>query len=265
MRVGVINLMPHAERYEPSLVGALEQAGFPLEFAWIRLASHGYRSSDPAHLKAHYQSFESALEAGPLDALILTGAPIETLPFDEVRYWPELSAILLYARRSIRSTLGLCWGALALAKLEGIEKTTFSHKLFGVFDHGALRAEHPLLASASASVACPQSRHAGIDDAVLEAHARDGRVDLLTHAAGAGYSLFATADLRFVMQLGHPEYELDRIGFEWQRDRSLGRSDVSAPLNCDAESGAPRIDWRASSRAFFRDWLAFVASASLGA
>jgi homoserine O-succinyltransferase len=254
----VINLMPRLETYEPSLVGALARAGGPgedVQFAWLRLATHGYRSSDPAHLEAHYRSYDAAMKEAPLDGLLLTGAPVETLEFEAVHYWEELAGILRRARSEVPSTLGVCWGAMALAALEGISKVTLPRKVFGAFSHELSAEGRAWLPSLGATYRCAQSRHAGLEDASVERAIRGGRVVPLARGVEAGSTLLATRDRRVLMHLGHPEYEPSRITFEWERDRSAGRPDVTAPAGFDEEGQTPQAPWEADSRAFFRAWL----------
>lgn len=263
LRIGVINLMPAAESYELLLLRALGGAAETLEQharmaiapVWIKLERHLYGSRDAAHLYANYRSFERAMEGG-LAGLILTGAPIETLPFEAVRYWRELRPILERARAELTSTLGLCWGGLALAKLLEIEKRSFESKLFGSFALRALTlAQGPNLAG-SGTVHCAQSRHAGIDDEPLEQAAAAGSVRLLAHGEATGYSVFESADGRFVMHLGHPEYDRERLVHEYLRDQAAGRHDVTAPHGVDLASSAAL---RSHGPLFFARWLERIA------
>lgn len=266
LRIGVINLMPRLETYEPlllrSLVGAHPQARVAL--AWIRLETHAYRSSNPAHLQAHYRSYEATLRAAPLDGLLLTGAPVETLPFEEVHYWEELASVLRHARRNVPTTLGVCWGAMALAALEGISKGTLPRKVFGAFEHQLSAEGRAWLPSLGGVLRCAQSRHAGLDDASVARAIQEGRVASLARGDEAGHTLLTTTDQRIVMHLGHPEYEPDRIAFEWARDRGAGRADVVAPAGFDADGSRPTVPWEVDSRAFFRRWIDSMLSARQG-
>ncbi len=256
LRVGIINVMPQAERYEYHLLYPLAKTIIQVEPVWIRLADHTYRSSDKNHLDRYYRRFEEANADRALDGLILTGAPIEQLPYDQVTYWEELSKILQYARAHIPSTLGICWGGLALAKLLGIEKVSYPMKIFGVYEARNLDRSHPITGDFDDVFACPQSRHSGIDDPVLEQAQRDGSVHLLAHADGAGYVIFESSDRRFLMHLGHPEYEAERIATEYWRDQQRGRTDVAAPTNYDLKN--PMNRWRTNCLDFFTQWLRFL-------
>lgn len=257
LKIGIINIMPRLEAYEPLLLRRLASSGSAVEPVFIRLESHAYTSSDRAHLERFYRTF---VQAGHLDGLVLTGAPVEEVDFVDVRYWRELTTILDRARHEVRSTLGICWGGLALGAMLDIPKRPFRQKLFGVFEERVLLDDDPLVPrSAGPTVRCAQSRHSGNDDALLEQAAERGRVRLLTHSPKVGYSVFASPDHRFVAHLGHPEYEADRLVFEWERDRKAGRDDVPSPHGLDLEH--PTTTWRRDSEAFFARWLTLVGRA----
>ena len=252
LRIGIINIMPRAESYEPYLRRPLAGSAAPIELAWIRLESHVYSSSDREHIGRSYRTFDQTVAEGPLDGLVLTGAPVEELSYDAITYWPELSAILAFGRQTIRSTLGLCWGGMALAKQLGIEKRSFPRKVFGVFENRKLVPGGGLLGPGE-RFWCAQSRHSGIADGVLEDAREAGALVLLSHAPETGYTVFATPEHSFVMHLGHPEYEPSRLIEEWQRDARLGRTDVEPPRNFDL--GAPVNTWRPHRAAFFSGWV----------
>lgn len=251
--------MPRAESYEAFLTRALSRWPGPLSVDWIRLESHTYSSSDQEHIARGYQTFEQVLAGHSLDGLILTGAPVEELAYEAVTYWPELSQILLEARRKIAGTLGLCWGGMALGKLLGFEKHRLEKKLFGVFENRNLRPEGGLLTNEDEWFCCAHSRHAGLADQDLEAGRAAGELRLLAHASDTGYSIFETADQRFVGHLGHPEYEPARLVEEFRRDSALGRTDVGAPRNIDL--AAPIDTWGSHRTGFFKAWLARLARA----
>jgi homoserine O-succinyltransferase len=258
LRVGIINIMPRIEAYEPSLLGPLGRVPARIEPVFIRLRSHGYGSSDQGHLDRFYRTFDQVLADGPLDGLILTGAPVEEIPFEQVRYWQELGEILGFARQQIPGTLGICWGGLALGGLVGVKKTLFSRKLFGVFENRVLVPDHPVLQAPGGSFVCAHSRHSGVADAELERAAAEGRVRLLSHAPDTGYSVFETPDQRYLMHLGHPEYEGERLVFEWERDSALGRADVPPPHAFDPL--APSTPWREHREHLLQSWVRRLAS-----
>jgi homoserine O-succinyltransferase len=256
LRIGILNVMPKAETYEFSLLQPLGRSILQIEPLWLRLETHRYTSSNQEHIRTLYVTFEEAVRRKPLDGLIITGAPVEEMPFEEVYYWEELTHILTYARRNVASTLGICWGGLALAKLIGMEKSMLPKKLFGVFKNRNLEREHRITGDTDDVFWCPQSRHSGVRDQDLEQALKRGVVRALAHAPETGYTIFESTDQRFVMHLGHPEYEPERLLHEYQRDLELGRTDVEAPANFDLER--PVNVWRSHRNEFFSQWLKFI-------
>jgi homoserine O-succinyltransferase/O-acetyltransferase len=259
LRVGIINIMPRAESYETYLRRPLVAASVPVDPVWIRLESHIYSSSDLERVRSRYQTFDAARAQAPLDALILTGAPVEELAFEDVRYFSELRAILEHSRERAVPTLGLCWGGLALGHLLGVPKALFEKKLFGVFEQSWLEPTHPLARGSQPHFPCTHSRHSGVLDVELE-RARDaGLVRLLAHGADTGYTLFESHDRLFLAHLGHPEYPARRLLEEYERDTSAGRAGVEAPLNYDLTH--PQATWTPHSDRLFDNWLATISTA----
>lgn len=256
LRIGILNIMPKAEAYEFRLLQPLGRSVLQIDPVWIRLETHPYRSSDAEHLKNLYISFDEATAGGPLDGLIITGAPVEELPFEKVLYWEEVRRILELARRTIPSTLGICWGGLALAKLLGIEKTVTRRKLFGVFETRNLDPGHRVTGDLDDVFWCPQSRFSGIPDDVLERERDKGTVNLLAHSAAAGYTIFESADRRYLIHLGHPEYDASRLVEEYRRDAQAGLRGVEPPANLDLEHPVNR--WKGQGAEFFSQWLRFL-------
>ncbi len=256
LRVGILNIMPKGEAYEPYLLFPLSRTIIQIEPIWIRLHSHAYKSTDIDHLDHYYDYFENAIAKAPLDGLVVTGAPVEEMEYEQVSYWDEITTILTFARQNITSTFGICWGGLALAKMVGIEKEMFKEKLFGVFETRNLDRSHPITGELDDVFWCVQSRHSGISDGVLERERSAGKLNLLAHSNNGGYTIFESADRRFLMHLGHPEYEAQRLVEEYQRDAALGRSDVPRPANLDVNKPVNR--WRSHGLEFFAQWIRFI-------
>lgn len=256
LRIGIFNIMPQAEHYEYSLLFPLGRTVIQIEPVWLRLKNHHYNSSNKEHLRNFYITFEQALEGGGLDGLIVTGAPVEEIPFEEVTYWNEVRDILNYARENTVSTLGICWGALALAKHLGMEKVRFEKKLFGVFETENIDRKHRITGEMDDIFWCPQSRHSGVADETIDREARDGRIIPLAYSNETGYTIFESGDHRFLMHLGHPEYDVRRLVDEYERDMRKGREDVEAPVNFDL--ARPRNRWRAHSLEFFSQWVKYI-------
>ena len=256
LRIGILNIMPEAEKYEFSLLHPLGRSVLQIEPVWIRLETHEYSSTNPAHLNSLYMSFEEAIYKQKLDGLIVTGAPVEEIPFEEVKYWKEILRILKYAQRNIPSTLGLCWGGLAIAKFLGIDKEVYPKKLFGVFETYNLNRNHRITGDMDDVFWCPQSRHSGIPDKILEEEQKKGKINLLAHSKEAGYIIFESSDQRFLIHLGHFEYEPSRIIEEYNRDIKAGRKDVELPKNLDMNN--PLNVWRTHRNEFFSQWVKFI-------
>jgi homoserine O-succinyltransferase len=256
LRVGILNIMPKAETYEFSLLHPLGRSVLQIEPVWIRLLTHTYMSSDRAHLDSLYVPFEEAIKDNNLDGLVLTGAPVEEIPFEQVSYWDEIKRILKYAQKNIASTLGICWGGLALAKYLGIDSILFKEKLFGVFETFNLDRTHRITGDLDDVFWCPQSRHSGIADEVMELEREKGNINLLAFSKEAGYTIFESTDQRFLMDLGHLEYEPHRLVEEYDRDVKKGRTDVPVPENFDLNKPVNR--WRGNRAEFFQQWIKYI-------
>ncbi len=256
LRIGVLNIMPEAETYEFSLLFPLGRSVIQIEPVWLKLKTHMYKSTSRSHLESLYLTFDEAIAENHLDGLIVTGAPVEEIPFEEVSYWDEIVEILTYARSNIASTLGLCWGGLALAKMMGIEKVIYPLKLFGVFESYNTNRHHRVTGEMDDVFWCPQSRFSGIHDEALEKAQRDGIVNLLAHADEPGYFIFESVDGKYLIHLGHFEYESNRLVEEYLRDKKRGRIDVMPPKNVNIHK--PKNRWRAHNLEFFTQWIKSV-------
>ncbi len=253
LRIGILNIMPLGKQYEFNLFHPLGLSPLQIEPIWIRLTSHSYKTWDLEHLSQHYVGWEDAMSPSPLDGLIITGAPVEHLPFEEVNYWPELVELIEEARKSCASTLGLCWAGFALAYLAGVQKIVFNKKLFGVFPMRSLVPAHSIMGTQDDYFYCPQSRHAGLPDESMEEAERQGRLRLLSYGEKVGYTIFETTDQRQLMHLGHPEYNVSRLVSEMERDKARG--DVPPPENFNFQK--PQTLWRSHRNLMFQQWLWF--------
>jgi len=253
LRIGILNIMPLGEKYEFNILHPLGLSVLQLEPIWIRLESHNYKSWEPKHVDDIYVTYEEAMREQPLDGLILTGAPVETIDFEDVYYWEEIKTILSDARKNIPSTLGLCWAGFVMAYLEGVKKLNYDPKLFGVFELKNLAPDHPIMGELDDVFFCPQSRHAGMLDEAMEEASEAGRLKLLAYGPEAGYSIFSTTDDRFIAHTGHPEYNATRLAEEAKRDH--GNPEVPAPANFDFNN--PLNRWRSHRNTFFAQWVSY--------
>jgi homoserine O-succinyltransferase len=253
LRIGILNIMPLGEKYEFNILHPLGLSVLQLEPVWIRLESHSYKSWEPKHVADIYVTYKEAMCDQPLDGLILTGAPVETVDFEDVYYWEEIKTILSDARKNIPSTLGLCWAGFVMAYLEGVKKINYDHKLFGVFELKNLAPDHPIIGELDDVFFCPQSRQAGMPDEAMEEASESGRLKLLAYGPEAGYSIFSTTDERFIAHTGHPEYNATRLAEEAKRDH--GNPEVPAPANFDFNN--PLNLWRSHRNTFFAQWVSY--------
>jgi homoserine O-succinyltransferase len=256
LRIGILNIMPRAETYEYSLLHPLGRSVLQIEPIFIRLKTHAYTSTSHDHLEHLYRPFEDVVRNSHLDGLILTGAPVEDLDFSEVSYFDEVRRILRYARDNVPSTLGLCWGGLAMARFIGIDKIITPKKIFGVFQARNLDRNHRITGEMDDLFWCPLSSHSIIPDSVMEKERDKGTINLLARSEEAGYVVFESSDRRFLMHLGHPEYEPQRLIEEYRRDMKAGRTDVEPPVNVDP--AAPVNIWRGHRTEFFSQWIKYV-------
>ena len=253
LRIGILNIMPLGKQYEFNLLHPLGLSPLQIEPIWIRLKSHGYKTWDHSHLKNLYVNWEQAMSPAPLDGLIITGAPVEQIPFEKVDYWSELVELINEAKSLCASTLGLCWAGFALAYLAGVDKSNFDKKLFGIYPLKSLVPGHPIMGTQDDQFLCPQSRYAGLPDDQMEDAQRKGRLRLLAYGARVGYTIFETTDQRQLMHLGHPEYNVSRLVAEMERDKTRG--DVPPPENFNPNES--RTSWRSHRNLLFQQWLWF--------
>ncbi len=256
LRIGILNIMPQAETYEYNLLFPLGRTLVQIEPIWIKLKDHKYKSSDKNHLESLYVTFEEAVSKKHLDGLILTGAPVEEKKFDDITYWKEVTEILKYAKGNIASTLGVCWGGLALAKFMGIEKVVYEKKLFGVFEIDNINRDHNITGELDDKFWCPLSSHSGLTDVALEQAQKEGKVNLLAHSKETGYVIFESTDKRMIAHLGHPEYDSYRLIEEYERDVKRNKKGVEKPKNIDMKNPINR--WRGHCLEFYSQWIKYV-------
>ena len=258
LRIGILNVMPEAKSYEFSLLHPLGRSVLQIIPVWIKLHSHAYTSTAKNHLDNLYLYFEEAIKHQPLDGMIITGAPVEHLNFKEVRYWQELEQILMICRQTVPSTLGICWGGMALAYLLGIDKVSYPKKMFGVFETVNLNRSHPITGGLDDVFWLPQSRFSGYDNNTLEMAEKNKQICLLAQTLGADYPIFESYDRRFIVNLGHFEYASSRFLEEYNRDQT--REDVAAPENFNLSEPINR--WRGQRNEFFYQWLRYCHEAT---
>ena len=253
LRIGILNIMPLGEQYELNLLNPLGLSILQIEPIWIKLKSHVYKTWPEGHLNQLYSTYEDATKHHPLDGLIVTGAPVEHLDFEEVIYWKEIVEIINHAKQTCPSTLGLCWGAMALAYMADVPKLTFKQKLFGVFELRNLATGHPIMGALDDKFLCPQSRIAGTANDVMEIAQERGDLNLLAFGEQSGYSIFETTDQKQIMHMGHPEYNSRRLAHEAKRDIH----DPTVPEIHNFDFKQPENVWRMHRNTFFQQWIRY--------
>ncbi|SKA01126.1 homoserine O-succinyltransferase [Pilibacter termitis] len=252
LKIVIVNLMPQKEATELQLLRLLSQSPIQLDIRLLKMRTHRAKTASNHHLDKFYQDFLK-LQHENFDALIVTGAPVETMPFEKVDYWAELCEILKWSQKHCFSCLHICWGAQAgLFFHYGIEKYLYSQKLFGIYTQRVL-TPHPLLRGFNDTFDCPQSRYTGIR---LEA----GECPELQHLdenAEIGSTIFVSKDQKNIFVLGHLEYETETLKEEFLRDLKKNLP-TSMPLNYFEQNnphGRIENTWRCSASLFFHNWI----------
>jgi len=254
LRIAVLNLMPTKLVTELQLLRLLGNTPLQVDVTLIRMESHESRNVPAEHLEAFYEPVGRVLRER-FDGLVVTGAPVEELPFEEVDYWPEMAGLLDWSRTSVWSTLHICWGAQAgLYRHFGIGKHKLPEKMFGLFAHRVLDARAPLVRGFDERFLAPHSRHTGIEAADIEAAPG---LRLLAASDEAGAYLAASEDGRMVFVTGHPEYDRLTLRAEYERDRAKGLP-IAVPRNYypdDDPSREPVMTWRSHAHLLYANWL----------
>ena len=223
------------------------------------MASHESKNTPHDHLVKFYDTFE-AFRNRRYDALVITGAPVEEMDFEDVDYWDELVEVMKWSRTNVYSTLHICWGALAgLYFHHGVNKVALPSKLFGVFATRLTDEYNFLTNGFDERFFMPHSRHAGIDLAQLDEHIGRDLYALGTSPV-TGPSILATSDMRQVFITGHLEYAKGTLDAEYRRDLGLGRP-IDMPRNYypdDDPANEPCLTWRSHANLFWRNWLNYI-------
>ncbi|GHV83037.1 homoserine O-succinyltransferase [Spirochaetia bacterium] len=257
LRVAIINLMPTTVTTEIQLLRLLGNTPLQVDISLLRMGSHTSHNAPPGHLKKFYVNSREAYKER-YDGLIITGAPVETLPFEDVDYWSELANILDYSLHNVWSTLHICWGAQAgLYQRYGIGKKVLDCKLFGVFAHNVNEKLSPLFRGFDDIFLSPQSRYT---ESNRDAIASNANLTIQS-ATPCGSPFIVTArNGRDIYINGHLEYDALTLDAEYKRDKAKGL-DINIPVNYylnDDPYKTPIVRWRAHAHLFFSNWLNYV-------
>lgn len=254
LRIAILNLMPTKIATETHLLRLLGNSPIQVEVTLLHMGSHSSRNTPPEHLEAFYTTFDQVRHRR-FDGLVITGAPVEQLEFEDVDYWGELVELLDWSREHVYSTMHVCWGAqAALYRHYGVPKYQLPTKMFGVFDHDVLDARTPILSGFDEVFPAPHSRHTEIraDDIRAVPQLR-----LLATSPEAGVYLVGNEDGREFYVTGHPEYERDTLKLEYDRDvaRDLPIAVPHHYYPGDDPGRPPRVTWRSHAFLLYANWL----------
>jgi len=254
LRVAILNLMPTKVETETQLLRLLGNSALQVEITLLQTSTYQPKNTASNHLLTHYLTWEQ-VHKEKFDGLVITGAPVENMPFEEVEYWDELCTIMNWAGTNAFSTLYICWGAQAgLYHRYGIQKFPLPQKMFGVFEHKVLARNEKLLRGFDDTFLAPHSRH-------TEVSARDIRkvddLKLLAESEEAGAYLAISKNGRHVFVTGHSEYDSLTLKREYDRDVQRGLP-IEVPRNYypnDNPSRPPLVRWRGHANLLYVNWL----------
>jgi homoserine O-succinyltransferase/O-acetyltransferase len=254
LRIAILNLMPTKIATETQLLRLLGNIPLQVEITLLRTGSHQSKNTPEEHLTAFYQTIDQ-VEDQRFDGMVVTGAPVEQLHFEEVDYWDELKMIMEWGRRNVFSSLYICWGAqAALYHHFGVPKYPLSAKMFGVFAHRAARPNVRLLRGFDDIFFAPHSRHTEVRRADIE---RVPEIEVLAESDEAGVFIAARRDGSQVFVTGHAEYDPLTLKSEYDRDVAAGLP-IAVPRNYypgDDPARSPLVRWRSHANLLFANWL----------
>ena len=254
LRIIVLNLMPLKITTETDLVRLLSNTPLQIELSFMKLKSHTSKNTPIEHMKAFYKDFD-LMKGEKYDGMIITGAPVEQLDYEDVTYWPEVTIIFDWARTHVTSTLYICWAAQAgLYHFYGIPKYSLDKKMFGVFKHNLHNSQLSIFRGFDDEFYVPHSRHTEIrSEDILKVK----ELELLSESDDSGVYMVMARKGREFFITGHSEYSPNTLDTEYKRDLSKGL-DIEMPKNYykdDDPNSEPLVRWRAHANLLFANWL----------
>ena len=250
----IVNLMPTKIETETQLLRLLSNTPLQMEITLLKMNSYISRNISEEHMKNFYKTFDD-IKNEKFDGLIITGAPVETIEFEKVDYWKELTEILKWSNRHVFSTLYICWGAQAgLYYHYGIKKYPLKEKLFGIYPLELNDSNIALFRGFDEIFYIPQSRHTEVKEEDIN---KIEELEILAKSPEAGVSIVRTKDKRKIFVTGHMEYDRMTLADEYERDIRLGR-EIRVPFNYYPEDNpekTPPFKWRGHANLFFINWI----------
>ncbi|GMO69253.1 MAG: homoserine O-succinyltransferase [Treponemataceae bacterium] len=257
LKVAIVNLMPTTLDTEMQLLRLLGNTPLQVDITLVRFESRKSHHAPNGHLETFYVNSKQAMKQR-YDGLIITGAPVETMPFENVDYWHELQELLDYSQHNVWSTLHICWGAQAgLYHRYGICKQLLPKKLSGIFAHDIKNKDFPLFRGFDDEFLAPQSRYTESDKAQIE---HEAQLTIQSESEKNGVFVVSAREGREVYVMGHLEYDPLTLDIEYKRDSAKGLA-PALPENYypdNIPNAAPIVRWRAHAHLFFSNWLNYV-------
>ncbi len=253
-RILILNIMPVKHTTETHLLRLLSNTPLQIEIDLMHPKNHTSKNTPIEHLETFYKTFDQVKDRN-YDGLIITGAPLGGVNFEDVSYWDELKVIMDWAENHVTSTLYLCWGAqAALYHFYGIPKRLLKEKLFGVFKHRVLNRKIPLVRGFDDLFPAPHSRYMHIERSDIE---KVSELEIIAESDEAGIYIFGTKDGKKIFVTGHSEYDPNTLKEEYERDLAKGL-DIKPPVNYfpnDDPSKPPLVKWRSHANLLYTNWL----------
>ena len=254
IKIGLLNLMPLKEDTELQILRSLSNTPLQVDVVFVNVSSHKSKNTSTSHLNKFYVSFEE-IKDQRFDGFIITGAPVEQMPFEEVDYWEELKEIMEWTKTHVTSTMHLCWGAQAgLYYHYGIEKVQLDEKVFGVFEHRVKNRKTPLVRGFDDVFYAPHSRHTTVPTEAIES---EEQLIILAESEEAGVFLTMSLDGKQIFVMGHPEYDRVTLNNEYMRDKNKGL-EIALPNNYypdDNFENRPHLTWRSHANNLYTNWV----------
>lgn len=254
LQIGIVNLMPEKIITEKQLLRLIGNNIIQIEITFIHMSSHNSKNTEKSHLDTFYKDFEE-IKDRKFDGMIITGAPVEHMDFEEVGYWEELLKIFNYLENNVTSTLFICWASqAALYYYYGINKFPLKNKLFGVYEHQISIPEENLFFGFDPVFNVPHSRHTEVRKKDI---LKEKNLDILSESKEAGVYVSASKDRRKFFLSGHCEYDCNTLSKEYKRDLEKGL-DIDIPVNYYPEDNCknlPRTSWKSSANLLFNNWI----------
>ena len=257
LQILILNLMPIKEETETQLLRALSNTPLQVDCTLLMLSTHTSRNTSASHLNQFYVSFEE-IRRQKYDGMIITGAPVENLEYEDVNYWEELKQIMEWTKVHVHSTFYICWGAQAgLYYHYGMKNKKLDRKLSGIYKHHVLMRREPLVRGFDDIFYAPHSRYTEV---AKEDIAACEKLLILAESEEAGVFLCMTHDGRQVYVMGHPEYDRMTLDKEYRRDTGKGM-EIAVPQNYyegDDPKSRPLLMWRAHANALYTNWINYL-------